>query len=167
MRVSKVDYYLGIARAVSDHSPCSRKKFGAIIVKDDRVISSGYNGTIRGAINCGIDVPCIKDCAKEPSLISYEYCPAIHAEQNAILHSDPIARMGGTMYIASSNSKEGDRPCFMCRRFIVQSGLCDVYYIDKGGVLQHESVSSYVNMENKWMKDTLDKADPTWRNHIP
>lgn len=166
MRESKTDYYLNITREVSKRSSCSRRKFGAIVVKDDTVISTGYNGSARGTYNCGVDIPCIKDASGEGHLVSYNTCPGVHAEQNAILYSDPARRIGGTMYLASATIKDGDRPCHLCRRYIIQSGIRDIFYLNKDGVVIHENISDWVSMENKWMEDTLDKIDPTWKRRM-
>jgi dCMP deaminase len=158
LRESKINYYINIARNVSLRSPCSRRKFGSIIVKNDSIISTGFNGSARGTLNCGEDVPCLKDKTGELSLVSYDTCPAVHAEQNAIVYADPDRRIGGTMYLASSTTSDGDRPCHLCRRYILQSGINDIYYLDKNGKLQHEIISNWVDMENKWMLDILEKT---------
>lgn len=151
LRIDKTDYYLGIAREVSRRSPCSRRKFGAILVKNDNLISSGFNGSARGTLNCGLDIPCLKDITGELPLVSYDTCPAVHAEQNCLLLADPDRRIGGTMYLASSTTTDGDRPCHLCRRYILQSGINDIFYLDKDAKLQHEVISNWVDMENKWM----------------
>ena len=156
MRESKTDYYIGIARNVSLRSPCSRRKFGAIIVKNDSIISTGFNGSARGTLNCGEDIPCLKDVSGELALVSYDTCPAVHAEQNAILYADPDRRIGATMYLASSTTADGDRPCHLCRRYIIQSGINDIYYLDKDSKLQHEVISQWVEMEDKWMLNILE-----------
>lgn len=163
--MSKVEYYLSIAREVARRSPCSRRKFGAIIVKNDRIISSGYNGSIRGALNCGIDIPCIKDVADEPAYVSYEYCPAVHAEQNAVINADPSERIGGTLYLAPLEG-QGDRPCYKCRRMMVQGQLAKCIYIAKDGSIKEEDVKDWVEMENKWMLEKLDELNPNWREEL-
>ena len=160
-RVSKIDYYLGIAREVAKRSPCSRRKFGAVIVKDDSIVSTGYNGTIRGALNCGIDIPCIKDVAKEPAYLTYDYCPSVHAEENACLIAGKERAVGGTLYLAPIMGK-GDLPCFRCRRAIRQVGLKNVVYIDEEGSIKEADVASFVELENQWMIDKLDGASPDW-----
>jgi dCMP deaminase len=177
-RISKVEGWLEVARAYGLRSPCSRRKFGAVIVKNGVQVGSGYNGTARGCYNCGIDVPCIKDVANEPTNISYEYCPAIHAEQNAIINSNPQDRVGATMYLAPAFGL-GDRPCYKCRRFMINAQIKDVYYINGDNEIVHEMVfdgtvvsrdgviihitPSYVDMENKWIEDKLDESNPDWK----
>ena len=166
MRKTKVDYYLDIAREVASRSPCARRKFGAVIVQNDTIISTGYNGSARGTLNCGLDVPCIKDVAAEPALVSYDKCPAIHAEQNAILYASSDRRIGATLYLASSTTKHGGRPCHLCRRYIIQSGIEDIWYLDKDGNKIHENVEDWIGMENEWMTTTLDEIDPTWQRRM-
>ncbi len=138
-------------------SPCTRRKFGAIIVKDDVIISTGYNGSVRGSLNCGEEIICLKDLHKEQPYKSYEHCPAVHAEVNVILN---VAREGGAPtkgatlylgYVKDGDVKKSDRPCQNCRRVIIQAGIKDVYYEDKDGKIQHEDVSDWVKMENEWM----------------
>jgi dCMP deaminase len=155
-RPTKTEYYLNLARQASSRSACSRRKFGAIIVKDDVLISTGYNGSARGTLNCGIDITCLKDVTGEKALVSYDHCPAIHAEQNAILQADPRYRQGATMYLASATTKDGDRPCHLCRRYIIQGNLKDIYYLNKLGQITHEDIADWIKMENEWMENVRD-----------
>lgn len=155
-RISKTEYYLNLARSVASRSACSRRKFGAVIVKDDIVISTGYNGSARGCYNCGENIPCLKDVVGEKALVTYDHCPAIHAEQNAVLQADPRYRQGGTMYLASSTTKDGDRPCHLCRRYIIQANLKDIYYLNKNGQITHEDIKDWIKIENEWMRGIQD-----------
>ena len=148
---------MDIATTVAERSPCSRRKFGAIIVKDDMIISTGYNGSARGTHNCGTEMPCLKDIKKEEHSTSYNYCPAIHAEQNSIIQADPIRRWGATMYLAPAGDAKGDSPCFMCRRFIIQSGIKEIYYLDKERNVTLENIATWVKLENLWMEVIKDK----------
>jgi len=84
-RISKVEYYLEIAKVVSLRSPCLRRKFGAIIVVNDAIVSTGYNGPARGVNNC--ELGCLKDKVDAPHYGGYEWCPAVHAEENAIVNA--------------------------------------------------------------------------------
>lgn len=175
-RVSKTNYYLSIAKAIASRSPCSRKQFGAILVKDDAVIATGYNGSARGTVNCGLEVSCLKDLYDEESAKSYEHCPAVHAEMNVIINAARagISTVGATLYLAEMYDRN-DRPCFLCRRLMIQAGIKDVYYyklkIDtkfhkitpfkySNTLIEifHEEVSEWVKFENEWMKDQLDNA---------
>ena len=155
-RISKVEYYLGLAQAVSKRSPCSRRKFGAVLIKNDIVIGTGFNGSCRKTLNCGVDIVCLKDLKNEPHLQSYDFCPGVHAEQNCIIQSNPQDRIGSTMYLAPSNIKDGDRPCHLCRRFILQGQIKDIIYYDKNMQIIHETTDKWVRLENEWMESIRD-----------
>jgi len=159
MKKTKVEKYLNVARSIAAGSTCSRRKFGAIIVKNDRIIGTGYNGTARGTLNCGVDIPCIKDAANEPTEVSYKYCPAVHAEENAIINSSPSDRVGATMYLAPMGEGIGSRPCFRCRRRLLNAQIKYIVYINQEGETVREEVSDYIDMENKWMMDQLEGGE--------
>src|SRR3989304_9186352 len=104
-RPDKVEWYFKIAKDIALRSPCiSRRGFGAILVKDDAIISTGYAGTVRGAQNCGIDNPCLKDLYNEAPHLSYEHCCSIHAEMNCIINAARmgISTIGATLYLAEA-----------------------------------------------------------------
>ena len=166
MRPSKVDYYLGIARKVAERSPCSRRKFGAILVKNDDIIGSGYNGTVRGALNCGIDIPCLKDLYGEAHYTSYSYCPAVHAEENVIIATGREKALGSSLYLSPLDNKDGDRPCFVCRKKVIQGGVKDCYYLNREGAVVHEQVSDWVKMEDEAMTELLEKVKPNWKEEM-
>lgn len=121
MRPSKHEYYLGIAEAVAKRSTCLRRQYGAVIVKDDRIISTGYNGSARGEENCCDKGICWREEHDIPHGQQYEKCRAVHAEANAIINADPSDMIGATLYLAGF---EGDKkiiqpePCEMCWRTI-------------------------------------------------
>lgn len=137
MRPSKNEYYLGIAEAVSKRSTCIRRRYGAVIVKDDRIISTGYNGSERGAINCSDTQQCLRQQQGVKQGERYELCNSIHAEQNAILQANPSDLKGATMYLYGYDlGKHRDikaMPCMMCARLIKNSGISNVmsYSFDK------------------------------------
>lgn len=123
MRPSKKDYYLTIAGVVALRSTCLDKQYGAIIVKDDEIIATGYNGSPRGETNC-----CdIGKCAREnyPRGEGYLVCPAVHAEQNAIISASRERMIGATMYLACIKNPK-PAPCEICRRMIKNSGITKV-----------------------------------------
>jgi dCMP deaminase len=161
MRKNKNEYYLDIARSVASRSTCTRRKFGAIIVKDDSIVATGYNGTIRGALNCGNDISCLKDLYKEEHGTSYEYCPAVHAEENACLMAGRQLAIGGTMYIASLNGGM-DAPCYKCRRKIVQVGIKTVKYRTSDGIVSISAQNDYVNWDDEWMMELYEAKKPNW-----
>lgn len=129
MRPSKVEYYLDIAETVADRSTCLRRKYGAIIVKNDVIIATGYNGAPRKQPNC-ID---LGYCKREEMQIKkgerYELCRAVHAEQNAMLACSRENMLGSTLYIVGlETDEEKDKyalaePCLICRKLIMNSGI--------------------------------------------
>lgn len=126
-RVSKDMYYLGIAEQVAQRSTCLRRRYGAVIVNNDEIVSTGYNGAPRGEVNC-IDCGCCEREANEvPKGERYELCRAVHAEQNAIISASRREMVGGTIYIVGIEAKDGSyanpAPCLICRRLIVNAGI--------------------------------------------
>ena len=123
-RISKRDYYLGIAAAVAKRSTCIRRQYGAVIVKDDRIISTGYNGSARGEVNCCDKGECWREANGVPHGEQYEKCLAVHAEDNAISQAGRDA-IGGYLYLAGfENGKLIDaEPCMMCARKIKNAGI--------------------------------------------
>ena len=128
-RISKDMYYLSIAKQVSERSTCLRRKYGAIIVNHDEIISSGYNGAPRGEENCSDRGWCTRELLNIPKGERYEICVACHAECNAIISAERSRMIGGTIYIAGTNTKDGSdanpAPCAMCRRMIVNAGITE------------------------------------------
>ena len=97
MRVSKENYYLDIAQTVAERGTCMRRQFGAIIVKDDVIVSTGYNGAPRGRQNCTDINYCIRDHLKIPRGERYELCRSVHAEANAIIAAPRDRMLGSTL----------------------------------------------------------------------
>lgn len=135
-RPSWTEYFLDIAKAVGRRSTCLRRQYGAIIVKDKIIISTGYNGAPRGEANC-ID---LKTCEREkcnvPKGERYELCVAVHAEQNAIINADPEKMKGATIYIVGYNADgllASGEPCLLCRRMICNAMLAKVVYLASNG----------------------------------
>jgi len=127
-RPSKDEYYLGIAEAVSKRSTCLRRRFGAIIVKDDAIVSTGYNGPARGVINCHV-VGCLKDEVNMPEYKGYDYCTAVHAEENCIINAarHGVSVLGGVLYIQGDYPETGKlteaNPCDRCKRALINAGI--------------------------------------------
>jgi dCMP deaminase len=130
-RPDKDRYYLDIAKAVAQRSPCIRRRFGAIIVREDAIVSTGYNGPARGSVNCD-EVGCLKEIKGIPSYTGYDLCPAVHAEENALLNA---ARQGscvleGVLYLygekLDGNVVEEGRPCDRCKRALINAGIKQV-----------------------------------------
>ena len=107
-RVSKENYYLDIAETVATRSTCLRKSFGAIIVKNDTIVSTGYNGAPRGRKNCSDLCSCIRDELNIPRGERYELCRSVHSEANAIIAASREQMLGATLYMACLDSKTGE-----------------------------------------------------------
>ena len=127
-RVSKENYYLDIAETVAKRSTCLRRCYGAIIVKNDEIISTGYNGAPRGRKDC-VDLSyCTREAMKIPSGQRYELCRSVHAEANAIISAARRDTLGATIYMACRNPATGEliadsSSCSMCRRLIINAGI--------------------------------------------
>ena len=128
-RIDKTNYYLNIAKSVADRSTCLRKKAGTVIVNNDEIISTGYNGAPRGRINC-IDLGyCVKKkIFPDVRHGGYDACRSVHAEQNAIISASRKNMLGGTLYLVLYNPKtkeydQGSNSCQLCRKMIINSGI--------------------------------------------
>ena len=127
-RISKENYYLNIAETVIGRATCLRRCYGAIIVKNDEIISTGYNGAPRGRKNC-VDLGyCAREAMNVPRGERYELCRSVHAEANAIIPAARRDMAGGTLYLAGKDAVTGEilpdaTSCAMCRRMIINAGL--------------------------------------------
>ena len=127
-RISKENYYLDIAETVLERSTCLRRVYGAIIVNNDEIISTGYNGAPRGRINCNELGYCTREAMKVPRGERYELCRSVHAEANAIISAARRDIVGGTLYLVGRDAATGEllgdaTSCSMCRRQVINSGL--------------------------------------------
>lgn len=127
-RTDKENYYLDIADTVSKRSTCLRRKYGAIIVRNDEIISTGYNGAPRGRQNCDDLNFCLRESLAIPSGERYELCRSVHAEANAIISASRRDCIGATLYLSGRDAKTGEllsdtTPCTMCRRQIINAGI--------------------------------------------
>lgn len=126
-RISKDEYYIGIAEAVLKRSTCLRRNYGAVLVKNDEIVATGYNGSPRGEQNCCDTGYCEREKQNVPKGERYELCVAIHAEDNAITSAGRDKANGGTLYIvgmeADGSKHANPCPCMMCRRKIVNAGI--------------------------------------------
>lgn len=127
-RVSKINYYLDIAETVAERSTCLRKKYGAIIVKNDIIVATGYNGSPRGRKNCSDLQFCMREKLGIPRGERYELCRSVHAEANAIISASAEESRGATIYMACVNPSDGTlvggtSSCAMCKRMIINAGI--------------------------------------------
>lgn len=128
MRTDKINYYLDIAETVLERGTCLRRNYGAIIVKNDQIISTGYVGAPRGRQNC-IDMSfCVRQNLKVPRGERYELCRSVHAEQNAIIHAARDDMIGAVMFLCGKDAVSGEyvknaSPCSLCKRMIINAGI--------------------------------------------
>ena len=157
MRPSKDDYYLGIAEAVLARSTCLRRKYGAVIVKEDEIISTGYNGSPRGAKNC-----CeVGDCERErkgiPNGTRYEMCNSVYAEANAIISASRREMIGSRLYLvgqeADGTPVADTKPCYMCNRLILNAGISTVITRDADGAIRTRKVEPTEQYELVYKED--------------
>lgn len=130
-RRSKINYYLDIAQTVTERGTCLRRKFGAIIVKDDVIVSTGYAGAPRGRVNCCDLGYCLRDKMKIPHGERYELCRSVHAEANAIIAASRERMLGADLFLACIDAKTGELVpgttcCQMCKRMVINAGISRV-----------------------------------------
>ena len=127
-RISKENYYLDIAETVLERATCLRRIYGAIIVKNDEIISTGYNGAPRGRKNC-VDMGfCTREAMQVPRGQRYELCRSVHAEANAIISASRRDMVGSTLYLVGRDGQTGvllgdATSCAMCRRQVINAGI--------------------------------------------
>ena len=127
-RKTKDNYYLDIADSVRERATCLRRTYGAIIVKNDEIVSTGYNGAPRGRCNCSDMGVCHREELQIPSGERYELCRSVHAEANAIISASRRDMLGATLYLAGRDARTGEylkdtTSCSMCRRMIINAGI--------------------------------------------
>ena len=127
-RPDKINYYLDIAQTVSRRGTCLRRKFGAIIVKNDSIVSTGYAGAPRGRQNCCDRGTCLRDVMAIPRGERYELCRSVHAEANAIIAASREEMLDADLYLACTDPKTGESiggttSCQMCKRMVINAGI--------------------------------------------
>ena len=130
-RRDKENYYLDIAEAVASRGTCLRRNFGAIIVKNDQIVATGYTGAPRGRKNCSDLGYCLREKMNVPRGQRYELCRSVHAEANAIIHASRSEMIGSTLYLVGKDAKTGAlvpdaNSCSMCKRQIINAGISRV-----------------------------------------
>lgn len=148
-RIDKENYYLDIAETVLKRGSCMRRNFGAVIVNNDQIISSGYTGAPRGRKNCLDMNICIRNKFNIPRGERYEFCRSVHAEANAIIHASREKMLGSTLYLVG---KEMDNhsyvantcPCSMCKRLVINAGIKNVIIRDTSKKFRNINVSSWI-----------------------
>lgn len=142
-RISKDEYYLLIASAVAKRSTCIRRQYGAVIIKNDEILSTGYNGAARGETNCCDTGICWREANNIPHGEQYEKCVAVHAEQNAIISAARRDIIGGTLYLAGFD-RNGElarpAPCVICARLIKNAGIKQIVVRGENGAIERMPV---------------------------
>ena len=134
-RVDKINYYLDIAETTSERSTCLKRRYGSIIVKNDSIISTGFNGSPRGMASCLDTNRCMRENAERGT--DYSSCCAVHSEQNSIIHASRDQMIDSDLYLVGIEQKSGEyvknaEPCSLCKRFIINSGIKNVFVrVDK------------------------------------
>ena len=121
-RPSRDDYFTALAFLVSERTTCLRRSVGAVLVKDGRVLSTGYNGSPKGMAHCE-DIGCLRQKLNIPSGTRHELCRGVHAEQNAIIQAATagVSTRGATLYCTHS-------PCVLCTKLMINSGIVEIVY---------------------------------------
>lgn len=151
-RISKNQYYLGIAKEVAQRSTCFRRSLGAIIIRDDQIISTGYVGAPRKTRDSFEHGFCLRDKLNIPHGHRYELCRSVHAEQNAIINAARagVSLLGGDMYIYGRDVRKDEPidafPCFICKKMIINAGLNRVVCSTEDGKMKIFKVK-------EWAKD--------------
>ena len=150
-RIDKENYYLDIAETVLERSTCLRRCYGAIIVKNDEIVPTGYNGAPRGRKNCMDLGYCTREAMNIPSGQRYELCRSVHAEMNAIISAARRDTLGATLYLAGREAASGEllhdaTSCSMCRRLIINAG------IDRVVIRNTQTGYSVVHVED-WIRE--------------
>lgn len=127
-RIDKTNYYLDLAETVSERCTCLRRHYGAVIVKNDEIISSGYVGSPRGRKNCSDLGYCVRESLNIPRGERYELCRSVHAEANAIISAARKDMLGGDLYLVGREARTGEyvenaNCCSMCKRMIINAGI--------------------------------------------
>jgi dCMP deaminase len=148
-RISKHEYYLGIAKEVARRSTCFRRSIGAIIIRDDQIISTGYVGAPRKTRDSFEHGECLRDKLEIPHGQRYELCRSVHAEQNAIINAARagVSLLGGDMYIYGSIYGKQEPinafPCFICKKMLLNCGLERIICSTEEGKMKIFKVSQW------------------------
>lgn len=151
-RRDKINYYLDLAEMVSQRGTCLRRRYGAVIVKNDEVISTGYVGAPRGRKNCSDLGVCVRQKMQIPRGERYELCRSVHAEANAIISASRDKMIGSSMYLTGIEVESGEyvshsSSCSMCKRLVINAGIETVYIRDTKEEYRKVSVSEWVEQD--------------------
>ena len=149
-RRDKINYYLDLADVVSSRSTCLRRHYGAVIVKNDEVISTGYVGAPRGRKNCTDLNVCIRQEMNIPRGERYELCRSVHAEANAIISAEREKMIGSSMFLCGREVGSGEiinnsNSCSMCKRMIINAGIEKVFVRDSRDEYREINVQEWID----------------------
>ena len=156
-RIDKINYYLDIAQTVLERGTCLRRNYGAIIVKNDQIVSTGYVGAPRGRKNCSDLGFCAREKMGIPRGERYELCRSVHAEANAVIHASRSDMLGATLYLVGKDAVTGEivenaNSCAMCKRMIINAGIDTVI------VRISKTEYKVIDVSSEWIEndDSLD-----------
>ncbi|PJI09147.1 MULTISPECIES: dCMP deaminase family protein [Clostridium] len=152
-RRDKCNYYLDIAETVLERGTCLRRDYGAIIVKNDEIISTGYTGAPRGRKNCSDLGTCIRKKLNVPRGTHYELCRSVHAEANAIISAARNEMIGSTLYLVGKDAETHEFvknafPCSMCKRLIINAGISKVVIRDTKNDYREIEVEDWIKNDD-------------------
>lgn len=153
-RPSKDQYYLDIARQVALRGTCLRRLYGAVIVQDDQIVSTGYAGAPRGVVNCVDMGRCVRQEMAVPPGQRYELCRSVHAEMNAVIHASRAQTLRATLYLVGVEKDSGElttfaEPCLLCRRVIINAGIEKVIALHPDKGIMQISPADWIAAENQ------------------
>lgn len=151
-RRDKINYYLDLAEMVSQRGTCLRRRYGAVIVKNDEVISTGYVGAPRGRKNCSDLGVCVRQKMQIPRGERCELCRSVHAEANAIISASRDKMIGSSMYLTGIEVDSGEyvshsSSCSMCKRLVINAGIDTVYIRDSKEEYRKVNVSEWIEQD--------------------
>lgn len=148
MRIDKINYYLNIAEEVAKRSTCLKTWYGSVAISGDRIVSTGYNGAVRGAKNCCDIGKCLRKELNIPSGTQYELCRSIHSEQNCIINAKTDLS-GATLFLVGIENNTGklksdSECCLLCKRMMVNAGIKQV-------IIRRTSTEYEIQNVNDWV----------------
>jgi len=155
-RRDKTNYYLDLADVVSKRCTCLRRHYGAVIVKNDEVISTGYVGAPRGRKNCTDLGYCVRNKLNIPRGERYELCRSVHAEANAIISAEREKMIGSTLYLSGREVETGEyiansNSCSMCKRMVINAGIQTVIIRDTENEYRVINVQDWIDNDESIM----------------
>lgn len=149
-RRDKINYYLDLAEMVSQRGTCLRRRYGAVIVKNDEVVATGYVGAPRGRVNCTDLGRCIRSELHVPRGERYELCRSVHAEQNAIISASRNEMLGSDLFLTGMDVATGKyvanaNCCSLCKRMIINAGIAHVYIRDNEDDYRRIDVQEWID----------------------